>query len=77
MDSLPFLALEYVSGGSLSDCIQGRPQSSTKAMAWIETLAMAVQHAHEHGVVHRDLKPSNILFDSIGQIKLVISGFRS
>jgi WD40 repeat protein len=60
-DDRPYLALEYVPGGSLADALRGRPQRPQDAAALVEALARAVQHAHERGVVHRDLKPSNVL----------------
>src|SRR5262249_48210198 len=61
MDGLPFLALEYLGGGSLARRLGGAPQPPGEAAAVVETLARAVHHAHERGVVHRDLKPANIL----------------
>jgi serine/threonine protein kinase/WD40 repeat protein len=58
---LPYLALELVEGGTLAARLDGTPWSPHRAAALIETLARAVQFAHEHGVIHRDLKPANIL----------------
>jgi serine/threonine-protein kinase len=57
----PFLTMEFLAGGSLADRLRGEPQPPRQAAALLETLARAVQYAHEHGVVHRDLKPANVL----------------
>ncbi len=61
---LPYLVLDYVDGGSLDDRLQGTPQPAREAAALVETLARAIQHAHELGIIHRDLKPANILLAS-------------
>jgi WD40 repeat protein len=63
-DGLPYLALEYLDGGTLAQRLAGTPQPPREAARLVESLAQAVQHAHENGVIHRDLKPSNVLISS-------------
>jgi hypothetical protein len=60
-DGAPFLALEYIEGGSLADRLDGTPWAGQPAARFVAILARAVHHAHERGIVHRDLKPANIL----------------
>ena len=61
---LPYLALEYVEGGTLAERLDRQPQPWCAAAQMVEQLARAVEHAHRQGVVHRDLKPANILMSS-------------
>ena len=63
-DGQPFLALEYVSGGSLADRLDGTPLPPRQAAEILLPLARAVHHAHERGIIHRDLKPANVLLAS-------------
>jgi WD40 repeat protein/tRNA A-37 threonylcarbamoyl transferase component Bud32 len=57
----PFLALEWVEGGSLANWLDSKPWPPSEAAALVETLARAIDMAHAEGVVHRDLKPANVL----------------
>jgi WD40 repeat protein len=60
-DGLPYLALEFKTGGSLAQKLDGTPLPARQAAELLQTLAQAVHHAHQHGIIHRDLKPANVL----------------
>jgi tRNA A-37 threonylcarbamoyl transferase component Bud32 len=71
----PFLAMEYLPGGSLADRLQQTGRLDPKAAAeLVATLAGAVQAAHDLGIVHRDLKPGNVLYDEHDQPKVTDFG---
>lgn len=70
----PFLALEYIGGGSLAQHLDGTPVAPRQAVELVLALARAVHHAHEKGIVHRDLKPANVLLVVDGTPKIADFG---
>ncbi|HEV3385396.1 MAG TPA: WD40 repeat domain-containing serine/threonine-protein kinase [Gemmata sp.] len=69
-DGLPYLILEFCSGGNLARRLNGLPQTPSLAVQWLVPMVRALAHAHQAGVVHRDLKPANVLLTEDGQIKI-------
>src|SRR5262249_46128361 len=57
----PYFSLELCTGGSLDSRLNGTPLAAPEAARLVETLARAVQAAHDKQIVHRDLKPANVL----------------
>jgi predicted Ser/Thr protein kinase len=62
-DGRPFLVMKFYPGGSLARRPLGGARESASL---VETVARAVHHAHQRGILHRDLKPANILLDENG-----------
>lgn len=69
-----FLEMELIAGGTLADRIAEGPLPPREAAALVESLARAVHHAHERGILHRDLKPGNVLITEDGKPKLADFG---
>ena len=72
--SLPYFTLEFVDGGTLDKTLKGQPQTPEQAARLTETLARAMQFAHERGIVRRDLKPQNVLLTATGEPKITDFG---
>jgi serine/threonine protein kinase/WD40 repeat protein len=70
----PYMALEYVNGGSLARRLRGTPLPARETAGIVENLARAIHYAHERGVVHRDLAPANVLLTADGVPKITDFG---
>ncbi len=75
IDSLPYLAMEFLEGMDLSRLVQEQgPLPVPEACECVRQAALALQHAFDCGLVHRDIKPSNLLLTPEGCIKLLDLG---
>lgn len=66
VDGRPFIVSDFIEGVSLADYLLHQKMSPQRAAELCLTLADALEHAHQQGVIHRDLKPGNVLLDRDG-----------
>jgi hypothetical protein len=64
-----YFSMKLMEGGCLavSRTNGGVPAPARAAAKLLATVARAVHHAHQRGLLHRDLKPANILLDGKGE----------
>src|ERR671911_1355917 len=74
-DGSYYIAMEYLSGGTLKDRItsEGAPPPRTVVEVALQ-IAEALEAAHARGVIHRDIKPRNILITDSGHMKVADFG---
>ena len=69
--------MEYLEGGSVYERMRDARIPRETALAWLEQVAVAIDRAHENGVVHRDVKPANLLLDDEGNVHVSDFGIAS
>lgn len=72
--TIPYFVMKYYAGGSLAFRAKGADSDLNNHVRIMETISLAVHHAHQRGILHRDLKPSNILLDENGEPHVVDFG---
>ena len=71
-DDRPYIAMEYLEGGSLRDYLG--ELSLAQIMGVLEGLLAGLTHAEDREIAHRDIKPENILVTQDGKVKLTDFG---
>src|SRR3954451_19775615 len=71
-DGRPFIAMEFVEGGSLRRDLPGLILNQIFGL--LEDLLAALDHSGSRGVVHRDIKPENMLVTVDGRVKIADFG---
>jgi serine/threonine protein kinase len=73
-NSQHYFSMEFIDGNNLADRIRTKPPAPDEAARIIQTVAEALDYAHQQGTIHRDVKPSNILIDQQGQVHITDFG---
>jgi serine/threonine-protein kinase len=73
-DEEPFLALEFLPGGTLRDRVREGGLGLEEILHLAKQLGAGLDYTHRRGVLHRDIKPANCMFSPHGELKLVDFG---
>jgi len=61
----PYFTMKRLAGVTLHQLLGDSPQRLLRAFAEV---CLAIEFAHEHGVIHRDIKPTNIMLGDFGEV---------
>jgi tRNA A-37 threonylcarbamoyl transferase component Bud32 len=64
-DGRPYFTMKRLAGLTLEQLRGEPPQRLLRALV---DVCLAIEFAHEHGVIHRDIKPTNIMLGDFGEV---------
>ena len=68
IDGVHLMTMAFIDGEPLTAQVADFARRPPReAAALVRTLALALQEAHEQGVIHRDLKPANVMLNRRGE----------
>lgn len=71
INDIPVIAMEFVTGGTLEDRLQGEEnQPVAKTIDAVLEVIAGLEAAQAKGILHRDIKPLNCFEDEEGRIKI-------
>ncbi len=74
-EDLKYIVMELVEGVTLKNYILKKGTLSySEVLSITEQILLALEHAHQKGIVHRDIKPQNIMMLKNGSIKVADFG---
>lgn len=76
---LLYMAMQYIDGADLESVLAGYRSTRSfvapeEAARIVREICLALDYAHEQGIIHRDVKPSNIILDKQGNVYLADFG---
>ncbi|MFT7580291.1 MAG: serine phosphatase RsbU (regulator of sigma subunit) [Myxococcota bacterium] len=74
LDRQIFFVMEFVSGKSLEDIIEGGHVALGDSLDIVRQACLGLHHAHSAGVVHRDIKPGNLIVREDGTVSVIDFG---
>lgn len=69
-EGLPYLALEWIDGGTLEEKMAEGPLPQDQVKRLARELLDGLTAVHEAALIHRDIKPSNVMIGSDGSARL-------
>jgi len=66
-DGTPYFVMKRLAGVTLAQVLEGSPLSRREILDRLVSVCLAVELAHQRGVIHRDLKPANIMLGDFGE----------
>jgi eukaryotic-like serine/threonine-protein kinase len=74
VDNQLLMLMEFVDGVTLEQRLRDGPIPVAQAVDYASQALLALEFAHEHGIIHRDIKPANMMLTPAGVVKLMDFG---